>query len=140
MKTAKLVLGNVKDTVQSFFSEYNPAPIAAVMCDLDFYSSTLDSLNIFEADETFYLPRVYCYFDDTLGGPIESYNDYIGQRLAINEFNQSHQTKKLGVPYYLLTQKLVERWYHQIFIYHDFEHSKYNEFVSKEGQKLALRE
>ena len=135
---AKLVLGNISDTAQSFFQIHEPAPIGAVIHDFDFYSSTAVALKMFDENEKYFLPRIYCYFDDTVGNETELYNDYTGQRLAINEFNRSHETKKLGVPYHLLSRKSVESWYHQIFIYHDFRHRQYDEFISDENQQLRI--
>ncbi len=138
LTTAKLVLGNIAATSQSFFKEYNPAPIGAVIHDFDFYSSTAMALKMFDENEKYFLPRIYCYFDDTVGNETELYNDYTGQRLAINEFNQTHPSKKLGVPYHLLGRRNLESWYHQIFIYHDFQHRQYNEFISDENQQLRI--
>lgn len=138
LKKAELVLGDIKDTSADFFEKYRPAPIGAIAYDLDFYSSTVAALNMLGAAERHYLPRVFCYFDDTIGTAIELYNDYTGQRLAINEFNQTHGDVKLGLPYYLLASRIVEPWYHQIWICHFFKHSRYNQFVSIEDQQLAI--
>ena len=138
LTTAQLILGDVKETVGNFFSEYNPAPIAAVIYDLDFYSSTIAALKIFDADEKYWLPRAYCYFDDTVGGEIQLYSDYTGARLAINEFNQTHKTKKLALPYHLLAQTPGKPWHHSVFIYHDFLHDRYNDFIAKEDKQLPL--
>ena len=106
--------------------------------DLDFYSSTVTALNMLEADERYYLPRVFCYFDDTVGTETELYNDYSGERLAINEFNQSHKDIKFGHPYHLFPRKVVEPWYYQIWICHFFNHSHYNDFVSIADQQHPL--
>jgi len=138
LKTAKLVLGDVRETAENFLGEYMPNPIGAIFFDLDFYSSTAGALKIFKGDEKYFLPRLFCYFDDVTGSEIELYNDYTGTRLAINEFNQANKTKKLAKAYHLLGQKTVEAWYHRIWIFHNFEHSKYNDFVSKEDQRLPL--
>jgi hypothetical protein len=135
---AKLVLGDIKETSQNFFTEHEPAPIAAVMHDLDFYSSTAAALKMFDAPEKYFLPRVFCFFDDIIGSETALYNDYTGERLAINEFNQTHDTKKLSVAYHFLGHRIRETWHHQIFIYHDFGHSRYNDFVSDERQQLPL--
>ena len=108
------------------------------MHDFDFYSSTAAALKMFEAPEKYFLPRVFCYFDDIVGSETELYNDYTGERLAINEFNQTHDTKKLAVAYHFLTQPIRQTWHSQIFIYHDFGHSRYNDFVSDERQQLPL--
>jgi hypothetical protein len=136
---ARLVLGNIEQTGRTFFEEYNPAPIGAIMYDFDFYSSTVAALKMLEAAESCYLPRVFCYFDDTIGTEIELYNDYTGVRMAINEFNEAHPRKKFGVPYHLLAKKVVEPWFHQIWIYHCFDHSRYCDFVSEEEQQLPFQ-
>lgn len=138
LKKAKLILGDIKDTSVDFFREYDPAPIGAIAYDVDFYSSTVAALKMLRAGDKYYLPRVFCYFDDTTGTEIELYNDYTGQRLAINEFNQAHDDMKIGVPYHLLTQNVVDSWYHQIRVCHFFNHSRYNQFVSAEEQQLTF--
>ncbi|TSC91423.1 MAG: hypothetical protein CEN90_552 [Parcubacteria group bacterium Licking1014_17] len=134
LKKAKLVLGNIKETAVDFFEKYNPAPIAAIAYDFDFYSSTTIALKMLEAGEKYYLPRVFCYFDNVVGKEVELYNDYTGERLAINEFNYAHQNMKLGSPYHFLARKVVDPWCHRIWICHFFSHSRYNDFVSKEDQ------
>lgn len=139
LKTTKLVLDNIENTSKDFFENYDPAPIGAIAYDFDFYSATVIALNMLEADEKYYLPRVFCYFDDTMGTEIELYNDYTGARLAMNEFNQAHNNIKFGLPYHLLASKVVEPWYHQIWICHLFEHSRYNDFVSVENQELPCQ-
>jgi hypothetical protein len=67
------------------------------------------------------------------------YNDYTGVRLAIGEFNQSHQYKKVSPAYHLLSQKVVQPWQNQIFVCHDFKHTLYNQFVSTTDQEIPLR-
>ncbi len=136
---AKLVLGEVKDTSVDFFHMFDPAPIGAIFYDLDFHSSTRDALAMLVANEKYHLPRVFTYFDDTVGTEMELYSDDIGQRLAIREFNQAHDEIRLGLPYHLLGRRIVESWYHQIFIAHFFRHSLYNTFVSDEDQQLPVR-
>jgi hypothetical protein len=138
LTTAKLVLGNIVDTAKSFFREHDPAPIAAAIYDFDFYSSTTAALKMFDEDEKYFLPRIYCYFDDIIGSEDSLHNDYTGERLAISEFNQAHPYKKLSVAYHLLARKVVQPWYHQIFIYHDFRHSRYNDLVTAGNQQLPI--
>lgn len=135
---AKLVLGDIGETSRKFFTEYDPAPVAAIMHDFDFYSATTAALKMFDAPEKYFLPRVFCYFDDIVGSETELYNDYTGERLAINEFNRAHETKKLATSYHFLAHRIRETWHNQIFIYHDFEHSRYNDFVSDGREQLPL--
>ena len=137
---SKLVFGNVKNTVKDFFARYEPAPIGAIFHDLDFYSSTRDAMIMLDEKKEFFLPRVYNYFDDIIGTEIELYNDYTGERLAIEEFNQLHKDIKFSPAYHLTTRSCVESWYHQIRILHFFTHDKYNEFVSESNQQSSLNQ
>jgi hypothetical protein len=138
LRRAKLVLGDVRDTAGTFFSDFDPAPIVAISHDFDYYSSTAAALKMFNGPEKYFLPRIFCYFDDTLGDRLELYNEYTGQRGAINEFNREHDNKKLCPPVYLLARPFQEPWYRQIFVYHHFSHSKYCTFISTEDQQLRL--
>jgi len=136
---AQLVLGNLSDTAGAFFAEFSPAPIGAAIFDLDFYSSTVDALKLFEGPRGSRLPRVFCYFDDIIGGDIELYNDFTGERLAIAEFNAGHERIKLSPAYHLIAVPPVAEWHHQIYILHDFQHPDYGTFVSDPDQQLPLR-
>ena len=140
LKVAKIVLGEIERSSKDFFETYDPAPVGAIMHDFDFYSSTAVGLRMLEVDERFFLPRVFCYFDDTTGSELELYNDYTGERLAINEFNQTHDHIKLALPYHLLSEPIRERWHHRIWICHFFTHSRYDDFVSEDVQQLSLDE
>jgi hypothetical protein len=135
---AELVLGNVSNTIGSFFDKHKPAPVGAISFDLDFYSSTRDALAILAGAPDYLLPRIFCYFDDTIGSDIELYSDFSGQRLAIHEFNQQHGHLKLGVPYYLPHSGYTGAWRDQIWIAHLFNHPQYNTFISDQSQQLKL--
>ncbi|MDP3920765.1 MAG: hypothetical protein Q8R76_08175 [Candidatus Omnitrophota bacterium] len=139
LKRAKLVVGDIADTVKTFTATYNPAPIAAIMFDLDFYSSTTASFEIFNIPRSYYLPRVFCYFDDVLGGNVELYNSYTGVLLAIKEFNEGRDEKKIDRAHYLLAKPLQSKWYRQIYVFHDFAHESYNSFIGKRNPQLSLK-
>ena len=135
LKISKLVLGNITDTANNFFSKYNPAPIGAIINDFDFYSSTKVALSMISKNPNKYLPRVFCYFDDVIGSEDELYNDFTGERLSINEFNQNNSDIKMSKAYNLLASG-NEIWHHQIWYCHIFKHHDYNRFTSKEDQQL----
>ena len=137
LKKAKLIIGNIDDTSKTFFSKYNPAPIGAVMHDFDFYSSTKTALSMMTNNSNFFLPRVFSYFDDTIGTELELFNDYTGERLAINEFNLNNEDIKICTPHHLKALK-PEVWHHQIWISHFFKHTKYNDFTSNQDQQLKI--
>jgi len=135
IQSSKLIIGDIKSTSIDFFSENNPAPIGAIIHDFDFYSSTKIAMSMLNADTKFFLPRIYCYFDDIIGSETELYNDFTGERLAINEFNLQNKDIKLSPAYHLLA-RATETWHHQIWICHLFKHKKYNSFVSEDNQQL----
>jgi hypothetical protein len=124
---AFLRLGLVWDTVPEFIAE-GKAPVAFVSFDLDLYSSTRDALVLFDAPSGALLPRVISYFDDIMG---HSYNDFCGERLAISEFNNIHENRKLS-PIYNLKNYVPGRfhnsfWWDQLYFAHFFDHPLYNE-------------
>jgi hypothetical protein len=140
---AKLLIGDINDTRKSFFKENSPAPVGCVFVDLDFYSSTKDALHIFDEKSANFLPRVFMYFDDITGAdnvwlPCE----FTGEMLAIEEFNREHDQQKIVKN---RSSSLRHRgWGDLIYVYHDFGHSKYNEFVGRKEQedyeeKISLR-
>lgn len=133
LKRAKLILGDVEKTIQNFFENYNPATIAAIFNDLDFYSSTLNSFKIFDFDIENFLPRVFCYFDDVVGSAEEMYSEFTGELLAINQFNKFHENSKICINRNLLHLDLS--WKNQIYYLHNFNHSKYTNFIYADEQK-----
>ena len=128
LKVAQLVLGDVKDTVPTFFAQYDPAPLACVIFDLDYYTSTAEALRVFNGHPTRYLPRVCCYIDDIQ-------TDYVGPLLAIHEFNAEHEDKKISRRFGL---EISHWWSEKIFEFHDFRHPRYNEPAYRAIQQLPL--
>ena len=135
LRKSKLILGNIEETSKNFFSEYKPAPIGAIIHDFDFYTPTKVALSMMQNNSNLFLPRVFTYFDDTIGTDIELFNDYTGERLAINEFNSNNLDIKITKPYHFLNQ-YKETWHHQIWIVHFFKHLKYNLFIGQDDPKL----
>ena len=117
---SKLVLGDVKDTCPNFFSSHSPAPVGCIFVDLDYYSSTVEALKIFDADSSNLLPRVYCYFDDILGSENELYNEFSGELAAINYFNETRDDKKIAKLRCLYERKVRRGWNEMIYSFHSF--------------------
>jgi hypothetical protein len=134
LRRGKLVLGNVKDTCKTFFTDLNPAPIGCIFHDLDFYSSTIDAFTLFEADSSRFLPRIFMYFDDIIGNNTWLTNDYAGEMLAIHEYNARQTTKKIAKNLAIPRDYPDQSWKDQIYIHHDFQHPDYNTFVAAEEQ------
>jgi hypothetical protein len=97
LNRAELILGDVKDTVPDFVSEYNPAPIGALSIDLDYYSSTRDALKILEVGDDYISPRVPIYFDDVLlGDGLGMGIPQLGEGKAIEEYNENREKECIG--------------------------------------------
>jgi hypothetical protein len=129
--------GDVEETLPRFVST-KPAPLGAVFFDLDYYSSTVKALKIFSSSVE-HLPRVLCYFDDTMDSAIEVdglaicpefYCGWTGELAAIHEFNENNKHMKISLlrrhKYHV--QKFP--WFEKVYVLHDFSHPQYCEFVS----------
>jgi hypothetical protein len=88
LENAELIIGNVRGTVQDFFTKANRPPLAAVFNDLDLFSSSRDALRILDADSKNFLPRLFMYLDDVGGGPVEMYGPFNGELAANEMFNR----------------------------------------------------
>jgi hypothetical protein len=125
LRRARLLLGLVDETIPQFIKS-KPAPVAFISFDLDYYTSTVQALKLLEADPVLLLPRIYCYFDDIMGF---TYSEYTGERLAISEFNSSHDMRKIsmiyGLGHYLPPPYSQAQWSEQFYIAHLFDHALY---------------
>jgi hypothetical protein len=126
LRRAELVLGPVGETVPEFLSRAQP-PIGFVSVDLDYYSSTMDAFRVLEAESDRLLPRVFCYFQGVLWHP---WTEFIGQRAAINDFNGSHEQRKLspihGLRYALPASERPLPWPEMMYVAEIFDHELYN--------------
>ncbi len=122
-----LVLGPIRDTLPTFVAS-KPAKVGFVAIDVDLHSSTVDALKLFDADEGVLLPRVQCYFDDILG---LTYANFNGERLAIEEFNEQHELRKIspiyGLRYLLPYGERLRSWPEQMYLAHILNHSQYSQ-------------
>jgi len=129
---ASLVLGDVTNTVESW-QPREDAPIGAIIFDLDFYTSTMAALRIF--NQANILPRVWCYFDDIRGYPGNAYTDRIGEREAIKQFNCDPRRQALNdhlSPAYVFKGLPAEPWHQDIYLYHRLGHPQYDICLSGE--------
>lgn len=121
-RNARLVRGDVADTVPQFLAECSAeAPIGFMSMDLDYYFSTVDAFPILEGEPTWYLPTTVVYFDDVSR---EQHNDWCGELLAIHEFNDSHELRKIAPFTGLRGLRLFKNatWIDKIFTAHILDH------------------
>ena len=135
---AELILGDVGATTTEWMLRPNRAPIGFVSFDLDYYSSTKAAFALFEGLSAAHLPRVMCYFDDVSALPLGCMNEYVGELLAMREFNESHPDRKVAKIQQLRVHRpRWEVWQDSMYAFHDFAHPAYNTLVIPTEQ-LAL--
>ena len=136
LRRSELVLGLVEETLPRFL-ESDGSPIGFVSIDLDYYSSTVAALSLLKAPAERLLPRVMCYFDDVMGYP---WGDFNGERLAITEFNDETDDRKIspvyGLRYFLSRPWGQAMWPEMMFLTHILDHPRYDE---DEGTALVRR-
>ncbi len=131
LTTAHLVLGDIAETGRSFIDS-GPSPIGFISFDLDYYSSTVAAFDaLLGGDPTQYLPRVLCYFDDTVGPHEELHSEHTGEMLAISEFNEANAHRKISKINGLATKlhPLVGPWIEGMYVLHVFDHDRYNTYT-----------
>jgi hypothetical protein len=139
LTNAKLVLGLVGETVGGFVDKFAPAPIGAIAFDLDYYSSTVEALQILNVPPEYRLPRIAGYFDDIYSSDLGHVGPRVGVPLAIAEFNQNNPSKDISPLTHLEFRYSPSRaWHRQIFSCSDFDHPKFNDFILGAGRQLPL--
>lgn len=140
LQRAHLVLGDVKETVPAWAAAGH-APLAFAAFDLDFYSSTMQAFRIFDGPASSRLPRVMAYFDDMIHPPGALLNEYVGEELAIREFNEKSATMKIckirGLSY---IRASWSNWHDQMYCLHDFAHPLYTANVAPHVYRQRLRD
>jgi hypothetical protein len=135
-ENARIEFGNVGDTVRGFLKDVR-APIGFISVDLDYYSSTVDALTIFDGPSDLYLPMVVMYFDDIKR---ELHNRYCGALLAIEEFNRGHDSRKITKLNFLNKRRIFRNaeWIEQMYLCHIFDHAvRSNALKAKMGRVLT---
>jgi len=140
---AQLFIGDVAETGKAYLAQ-NDAPLGFISFDLDYYSSTKAAMGaLLEGPLERYLPRVFCYFDDTIGPHGELHSEFTGELLAIAEFNAEHTMRKIARIHGLQRKMhpIEAYWPETFFVMHLFDHPDYNTFVQVDANwQLALRD
>jgi hypothetical protein len=121
-RNARLILGDLKDTVSPFVSSLDPAvPIGFVSLDVDYYSSAKSALALFEGAPSCYFPYVYVYVDDINQ---TSNSNFAGELLAIAEFNEAQAFRKLEHDWTLVHKRVFKHaeWLSHMFKLQVFDH------------------
>jgi hypothetical protein len=83
---------------------------------------------------------VYCYFDDIASNNLSLVNEYVGELLAIHEYNCEHALRKLAkIEQLREARPRWEPWQDRMFAHHDFEHPLYtSQVVPDTGTSVDL--
>lgn len=119
---AKLIIGDIKETVPKFVKTLSEdSPIGFISVDVDYYWPAKECLKVLLGEPEKYLPTTLVYLDD-IGFP--SSNPWVGELLAVNEFNEENNLRKIYPYPFLRPQRIFKqpRWIEQIFLMHTLDH------------------
>jgi hypothetical protein len=119
---AELVIGHLQETIPAFLERLtDESPIGFVSIDVDYYWSTKEALRIFADRPEKYLPTTTIYLDDITA---EGHNPWCGEPLAINEFSDETDLRKICPFNFLRNNRLFKNanWIDHIFTLHVFDH------------------
>lgn len=118
----QLLIGDLSESIKTVLATAGPQrPVGFVSIDVDYYYSSMDALQLFDGPAETYLPAVVLYFDDTLHW---MNNQWCGEYLAINDFNDAHEWRKIDRPYYINNSRVFRNahWLDQIYTLHVLDH------------------
>ena len=132
-----LIYGPIKETVHEFMKNLQPSDkISFISIDVDYYSSTIDCFKIFNAKSEYFLPSTILYFDD-----VNSISDnvYMGELLAINEYNKKNENKKICKMTQLRNWRIFKDalWIDQMYFLHVLD-STYRDPKNWENEKQQI--
>ncbi|MBB6252684.1 hypothetical protein [Nitrospirillum iridis] len=117
---ATLHLGALNETIPSYLKAAS-VPIGFAALDVDYYSSTVEALKVFDGPADLYLPAVVLHVDDI---HLWSHHPWGGELLAIAEFNKSRPLRKIAPMAFLRSKRLFKNaaWIDHIFALHVLDH------------------
>jgi hypothetical protein len=121
-ENAEIHIGPVGETIGPFAEALgDDAPLAFTTLDVDFYSSSKDALRVFEGPAEGYLPVVNVYVDDL---SLYTHTRFAGELLAIREFNDEHELRKLDWDWNLRNSRVFKNaeWLTHMFKLHVLDH------------------
>ena len=134
-----LIYGPIKETLQEFVKSLKvDDKIAFISIDVDYYSSTIDCFEIFNAKSENFLPSTILYFDDVNN---ITDNKYMGELLAIVEYNQRKENKKICKMTQLKNWRIFKNalWIDQMYFLHVLD-SVYRDPKNWENEKQQILE
>lgn len=135
---AQLVIGEVRDTLPAFMSALSPAsPLGFVAVDVDSYSSAKQCLEVLRGPSACYLPMTLVYLDD-IG--FDSANQWVGELLAVEEFNDENRMRKIHPFAALRKQRIFKHagWIDQVYLASMFDHVWYDAYNTATEKQVLV--
>jgi hypothetical protein len=123
---ANLILGDIQETLPRFMARLTESsPVGFVVIDVDYYWSAKECLNVFLGEPENYLPWTLVYLDDV---GFESANPWAGELLAVREFNEENEMRKIHLFEGLRHKRLCKHtsWMDQVYLLHVLDHARRN--------------
>ena len=133
---AELILGDIDEQLVKFESQLDPDyPIGFVSVDVDYYSSTVSALKVFNYKPSCYLPLTYIYFDDIYH---LHHNSKCGELLAIKEYNERNDLRVIEPHQFIRKYRMLKNagWLGQIFFLHVLDSAVRNNLEKKEQPRI----
>lgn len=119
-----LHLGELSETIPAFLDGLEAyTPIGFVSMDVDYYSSTVQALELLKAPPERYLPWLPVYADDI---SLSTHNSKAGELLAFAEFNASNADRNLEAHAFFEKRRIFQRaiWVRQMLFLHVLDHPR----------------
>jgi hypothetical protein len=135
-KNTQLIIGPIAESIGKLARiDFSDAPIAFISLDVDYYSSSVDALNLLKYEASNYLPRVVIYLDD-----VEElfHNSFCGEQAAVNEFTSQHPLRPIEKHPFLRGKRLFKnaRWIDHIYQCHVLDHPMRNDLEPSRGKTI----
>jgi hypothetical protein len=134
---ARVVYGDLRDTIDPFVASLTPeSPLAFATLDVDYYSSATHALRLFLGDARCYLPTVSVYVDDVHE---RTHTRFAGELLAIDEFNEENELRKLDVDRSLPFSRVFKHaeWLQHMYRLHVFDHPERSDVATQREVEVA---
>lgn len=134
---ATIIYGSIKDSLKNFTKIINDkAPIGFVSVDVDYYSSTIEVLELFKEKANLFLPLSYIYFDDIF---MPNHNEKCGELLAIKEFNDNSKMRNISHHSFFENTRIFKKanWVKQLYYFHVLDH-KHRSDLSRQRKVYIL--
>jgi hypothetical protein len=134
---ARIVYGDLRETIDPFVASLSPeSPLGFATLDVDYYSSSTHALRLFLGDARCYLPSVPVYVDDVHE---RTHTRFAGELLAIEEFNQEQEYRKLDLDRSLPYRRVFKHaeWLQHMYRLHVFDHPERSDVTAQREPEVA---